>query len=66
MSDTTKFAKYRVKSVRKLLKTKENLEKTSNLIKEISSDKEDQVAKRSQESIHKIEKNPKGKSIFHK
>ena len=58
MSDTTKFAKYRVKSVRKLLKTKENLEKTSKPTKEISGDKEDQVAQRSQESIHRIEKNP--------
>ena len=55
-----------MKSVRKLLKTKENLEKTSKPIKEISSDKEDQVEKRAQESIHKIGKNSKGKSNFHK
>ena len=48
MSDTTKFAKFRVKSVRKLLKTKENLEKTLKPIEELSGDKEDQVAQRSQ------------------
>ena len=59
MSDTTKFAKYRVKSVRKLLKTKENLEKTLKPIKELSGDKEDQVAKRSQESKSRIRKDSK-------
>ena len=55
-----------MKSVRKSLKTEEDLEKTSKPFKEIHSEKEDQVEKSSQESVHKIKKNPEGKSIFHK
>ena len=42
----------------------EKLENKHKPIKELSSDKEEQVAKRSQVSIHKIKKYLKGKSIL--
>ena len=43
----------------------EKHEKKLKPIKELSSDKEEQVAKdHKYQSIHKIEKYPKGKSIF--
>ena len=56
-----------MKSVRKLLKTKENLEKTSKPSKEIHSDKEDQVAKKFPRiNSQNRKESKKGKSIFHK
>ena len=65
MSDTTKFTKLSSEKCEIKNTEEEEREKELKPIKELSSDKEDQVAKdHKYQSIHKKEKYPKGKSIF--